>query len=308
MKLHTTAINCSPVRRVRLALITLMVLYAGSAVVPLLFSSIAPQFIVAANIIPAAIFAFLHGSQVYKLRGILAFTAICFVVGNISENIGIRTGFPFGSYYFTDVMGPKLLDVPLLMGPAYLAIGYTSWILSQVILSPAEEADLRPRVLATPLLATGIMVAWDISAEPIWSTIGHFWIWRHGGPYFGIPISNFLGWFLANYIIFQLFALYLAKRTVAYGVARGYWRLGVISFLVVIATSLARSALVWSFGVVPDATGVPWRAESIALASAMLSLLLMGTFAFLAARKVLEKSAGSDRQAPAILSEKAALE
>ncbi|HKD83045.1 MAG TPA: carotenoid biosynthesis protein [Candidatus Angelobacter sp.] len=307
MKPNPTAINTSSSRRVPVALITLMAVYAMAALLPL-FSGIAPQLIVAANIIPPAIFAFVHGSQVYRLRGILAFTAICFVVGNILENIGIRTGFPFGSYSFTDVMGPKLLGVPLLMGPAYLAIGYTSWILSQIILSPAEEIDLRPRILATPLLATCIMVAWDFSAEPMWSTVGHFWIWRHGGPYFGIPISNFLGWFLANYIIFQVFALYLAKRAVAEGVARVYWRLGVISFLVVIAASLARSALVWSFGVIPDATGIPWRAGSIALASAMVSLLLMGTFAFLAGRKVLGKSTGNDRHAPAILAEKAALE
>src|SRR5262249_47586593 len=197
-----------------------------------------PPVVVAVQIVPAALFALLHGFQVYRGRGILAFTAICILIGNIVENLGIRTGVPFGSYYFTDVMGPKFTGVPLLMGPAYLALGYTSWTLSHVILNPSGNIGPRPRVLATPLLATCIMVAWDLSAEPMWSTTGHFWIWRHGGPYFGVPISNFLGWFATNYIIFQLFAIYLSKRSFTYSVPGDYWRLGVTSYLVVIVTSI----------------------------------------------------------------------
>jgi len=57
-----------------------------------------------------------------------------------------------------------------------------------------------------------MMVAWDLSLDPIASTINQTWIWTQGGGYFGVPISNFLGWSLTVYIFFQLFALYLLKR------------------------------------------------------------------------------------------------
>lgn len=59
--------------------------------------------------------------------------AICVVVGNASENLGIRTGFPFGHYYFTDLIGPSLLHVPILLGLAYVGMGYLCWTLGGLI-------------------------------------------------------------------------------------------------------------------------------------------------------------------------------
>jgi putative membrane protein len=56
------------------------------------------------------------------------------------------------------------------------------------------------------------MVDWDLSLDPIASTINHAWIWTGGGGYFGVPISNFLGWSFTVYIFFQLFALYQRRR------------------------------------------------------------------------------------------------
>ena len=46
--------------------------------------------------------------------------------------------------------------------------------------------------------------------DPVRPTIQHDWIWQNGGPYFGVPFSNFVpGWFLVVWVIFQLVALYL---------------------------------------------------------------------------------------------------
>jgi putative membrane protein len=46
------------------------------------------------------------------------------------------------------------------------------------------------------------MVAWDLSMDPVWSTVMHSWIWLQGGAYFGVPVSNFLGWYLTVYVIY----------------------------------------------------------------------------------------------------------
>ena len=63
----------------------------------------------------------------------MAFVAICLAVSNILENTSILTGFPFGHYHYTDALGPKLLLVPLLIGPAYFANGYFAWVIGNVL-------------------------------------------------------------------------------------------------------------------------------------------------------------------------------
>lgn len=93
----------------------------------------------------------------------------------------------------TDAMGSKLLHVPILLGVAYWGMGYLSWTLGRPILGDVQSPLAGSRVVTLPLVASLIMVAWDLSMDPIWSTIVHGWIWRQGGAYFGVPLSNFLG-------------------------------------------------------------------------------------------------------------------
>ncbi|WP_162262393.1 carotenoid biosynthesis protein [Legionella brunensis] len=34
---------------------------------------------------------------------------------------------------------------------------------------------------------------------------------KDGGQYFGVPLQNYFGWFFVVYIIYQIFAAYIAK-------------------------------------------------------------------------------------------------
>src|SRR6266849_4046049 len=158
------------------------------------------------------VFFLVHGSVNYRFRDVLVFAAITLVVSNIFENISILTGFPFGHYYYTDGLGPKLFLVPILIGPAYLGTGYLAWTLARVLLGANDKRLPGQQIWAVPVLASFLMVAWDLSFDPIASTIGHSWIWQQGGNYFGVPFSNYLGWFLTVFVFFQLFALYLRGR------------------------------------------------------------------------------------------------
>jgi uncharacterized membrane protein len=160
-------------------------------------------WIVVLHVVPTALFALIHGARRYGMRGILAFFAICLAVSGTLENIGVFTGIPYGRYYFTDVMGSKLLFVPLLLALAYVGMGYLSWTLA-VVIAGARRA-------AIPFLASFVMVSWDLSMEPVWATVVHAWKWLDGGPYFGVPLSNFVGWLLTVWLIYQLFALFLRR-------------------------------------------------------------------------------------------------
>src|SRR3981189_1503153 len=155
---------------------------------------------------------FCHHSRCEALwRHILVFLVLCLGISNVMENLGVMTGFPFGPYHYTDVLGPKLFLVPLLIGPAYFGTGYVSWVLANVLL----ETDRRRDPLATfvgPVVATFIMVGWDVCLDPGSSTVLKLWIWEKGGGYFGVPLTNYLGWCLTVFLFLQTFALYRAYR------------------------------------------------------------------------------------------------
>ena len=68
--------------------------------------------VVALHVFPPAIFAFIHGKRTYQVRGVLSFVAITWVIGFLIETLGVQTGFQFGRYYFTDLMGGKIGVVP----------------------------------------------------------------------------------------------------------------------------------------------------------------------------------------------------
>ena len=157
-------------------------------------------------------FALIHGAKRYAWNGIVVFVVFTFIISNILENLSILTGVPFGHYYYTDSLGPKLALVPIFIALSYVSFGYLAWVLSTVVVSEARRRSSVLTAVATPLVASFIMVPWDLSLDPIASTINHAWIWTQGGGYFGVPISNFLGWSLTVYIFFQLFAIYLRQR------------------------------------------------------------------------------------------------
>src|SRR5258706_2948985 len=238
------------------------------------------------------VFFLVHGSANYRFRDVLVFAAIALVISNIFENMSILTGFPFGHYYYTDGLGPKLFLVPILIGPAYLGTGYLSWTLARVILGATEQRLPSYSIFSVPVLASFIMVSWDLSFDPIASTINHQWIWEQGGNYFGVPFSNFMGWFLTVFVFFQLFALYLRGRQNAYAqvqpVSRVYWLQAVV-FYGVTALGIALNMLTQTTNTtIADAAGVLWRTQDIYVVSGLVSIFTMMAFTVLSLMKIAE--------------------
>src|SRR5258708_33732750 len=100
---------------------TLVTLYAVVTLVRALIPDILPSLVSVAWVrLLLFLFVFVHGSVTYRFRDMLVFAAITLVVSNILENTSILTGFPFGHYYYTEGLGPKVFLVPILIGPAYL--------------------------------------------------------------------------------------------------------------------------------------------------------------------------------------------
>jgi putative membrane protein len=165
--------------------------------------------IVIMHVVPPAMFAVVHGSVAFGRRGMAVFSATCLGVGSCAELLSLGTGFPFGNYHFTAVMGPHIFDVPVLLALAYLGIGYCAWIMALQILGYADRSLSGASLVSVPLLASSIMTAWDLAMDPDWATLDHAWIWHSGGVYFGVPISNFFGWFGTACVYYFAFAFYI---------------------------------------------------------------------------------------------------
>jgi uncharacterized membrane protein len=154
--------------------------------------------------------ACLHGKARYGVKNMVVFFIITWAVSHFFEALSIQMGFPFGHYYYDQLAGPRLFQVPLIIMFAYFGMGYVSWSLANVLLDNAGNKLQGMQKVYVPLIATFIMVMWDLCMDPGASTVSSLWVWQDGGSYFGVPIQNYFGWFFVVYIIFQLFALYIS--------------------------------------------------------------------------------------------------
>jgi len=272
-------------KRVKTTLVfwALLSVYAAARILQVFPGKVPIFVVVALHVLPLIVFALIHGATIYGTRGIVTFLAICLVIGNIFENLGIRTGFPFGHYYFTDLMGPKLFGVPILLGLAYLGMAYLSWIVAHLILRNVRSPLAGSHDVTLPLVAGFIMVAWDFSQDPVWSTFMHLWIWQQGGAYFGVPVSNFLGWYLTVYVFYQLFAFYLRGRPANPDpLPASYWQQAVLFYAVSAAGNILVVIPRVGLTVVSDPTGTKWKVSDITRTCALVSIFAMGAFALLA--------------------------
>jgi putative membrane protein len=107
------------------------------------------------------------------------------------EAVGVATGFPFGSYHYSDALGPRLLGVPLVIP---LAWTWMAW--------PACLAA-RGRVLVAGLG----LAAWDLFLDPQMVAEG-YWRWHDPSPALpgvpDVPLTNYLGWFAAAVLMMAL--------------------------------------------------------------------------------------------------------
>ncbi len=119
------------------------------------------------------------------LRGLLILIVFS-LIPLIVEIFAIYSGFPYGIFSYSPTLGPKVLNlVPWTMPFAYLPI-----LLGALSLSCSYAGTKNStRILA----ATALIVLSDLVIDPAAVRAG-FWIWDQTGHYYGIPVSNFIGW------------------------------------------------------------------------------------------------------------------
>lgn len=126
-----------------------------------------------------------------------AATATAITTG-VVERVGTATGLPFGQYGYTAALRPQIAHVPVIVPLAWFGMGLPS--------REAAHAALGPHSTPARRIALGsfAMTAWDLFLDP--QMVGEgYWTWVKRGLYRGIPMSNYLGWFLTGLGIMALF-------------------------------------------------------------------------------------------------------
>src|SRR5260370_14348920 len=141
-----------------------------------------------------------------------------------------------------------------------------------------------------------MVVAWDVVMDPTNSTIRHSWIWEEGGGYFGVPLTNYLGWFFTVYVFFQVFALYLLWRKPSRegqepALPRSYYVQALVLYAVIGLTVVVDYLVGGPNRAVTDAAGLVWQTRSIAEAAATATIYTVLFAAALAAVQLLQGSA-----------------
>lgn len=150
-------------------------------------------------------------------RGARVLAVLALGLGWFAEQMGSSRGWFFGRYTYTDVLGPRLGDVPLAIPLMWLALCLVGYVLASLML-------WRTPVHATPTLKSGALTAWlaamivttfDLGADPYFVYVLKAWIMeKPDGGWFGETLQGFAGWMLVSFVIVAVFQALAAPRRV----------------------------------------------------------------------------------------------
>jgi uncharacterized membrane protein len=221
-------------------------------------------------------------------RGACMMVAACLAVTFCMENIGVATGLPFGHYHFLVASNfPHIGTIPIIVGPLYFGIGYLAWTIASILLDEADcHLEQRFNLVALPIVAAFVMVQWDLVMDPPSATLGHAWIWHNGGGYFGVPLSNYFGWYLTVWMFFQAFALMMRRWPALFSRPEFRFRRDVqlvaVLLYLAIGLSIITPYLMTTGGTVLDQTGWPWRVKDVRESAVIVMAFSMVPTAILA--------------------------
>ncbi|MEJ7626527.1 MAG: carotenoid biosynthesis protein [Ferruginibacter sp.] len=148
-------------------------------------------------------------TQVKQNRSFIFFIIVCFITGIITEMIGVNTGWLFGSYNYGNVLGPKVLEVPLIIGINWFIIIYCCGITVQVLLTKVidqlylQSGKPVPSIKLASIIVDGatLAVLFDWLMEPVAIKLG-YWTWIHSDE---VPLFNYICWFGISCLLMTAF-------------------------------------------------------------------------------------------------------
>lgn len=143
------------------------------------------------------------------------------------------------------------------------------------------------------------MTMFDVASDSQASTVLGTWIWHDGGGVFGVPYTNYLGWWLVTYIFFQIFALILAAAQTRDSRPNSIVAPRSLTQPVLIYAALGLTSIPYFItaepGTVVDMAGARWSISAINETMMTINIFTVVTVAFLALTKIARGDTGRRR-------------
>ena len=168
---------------------------------------------------------YIHAEQALFLKMVpyhilLMFLVICFSHQNINwkfllcmvfivflgyctEWIGVNKHTLFGEYYYSDVLGIKYDNVPLIIGINWFIIVYATGVFMRY----AINNYMGLRIVG----GAALMVFLDMVIEPV-AVKFNYWHWRMGSNLLTAPLSNYIDWFFVSLAMLTAFEFFQFKK------------------------------------------------------------------------------------------------
>ena len=126
-------------------------------------------------------------------KKLIAIIFICFTLGLLVEMLGVQTGMVFGQYEYGPVLGPKILNTPIMIGVNWAMLIYS--IGSTVnLFFPTWKFWFKA------IYGAISMVILDYFIEPV-AIVLNFWNWSETV----VPIQNYIAWGVISFLLFLIF-------------------------------------------------------------------------------------------------------
>ena len=161
------------------------------------------RLVTIATVYWAAAAMFLHAILAYGVIYALQFLFITFTYALLVEQIGSKTGWPFGTYEYSGSLGYQIYGVPLVVPFAWVMLAHPIFIAARKVTKNWV------------FLYGGLgMMAWDLFLDPQMVSAER-WVWDFNGtsvPFQPeIPLSNAFGWLLTGMGLMAILNLALRK-------------------------------------------------------------------------------------------------
>ena len=136
------------------------------------------------------------------------FFALGLTLGWLAEQAGATLGWFFGDYTYTEVLGPRLGAVPLVIPFMWFGLTHVGFVMASLILwrRPAPASSAWQSIALAALLAAMLVTAFDLAADPYFVYQLKAWIMKEtDGDWFGETVRGFEGWMIVSFAIVALF-------------------------------------------------------------------------------------------------------
>ena len=132
-----------------------------------------------------------------------------FLISLSSELSGTHTGYPFGPYGYSGLLGYKVLGlVPFNIPTSWFFMLYCSLAMCGRLLAARDDGRSK---WVWAAVGGVILTAWDVSMDPAMVRTAH-WLWHPARQtllqrwfvsdiFYGMPLSNWLGWLLTGTVV-----------------------------------------------------------------------------------------------------------